>query len=447
MKSTFEKDTLYTVLVKIPSAISVLIYMVLLTRLLGPEGNGVYTFIITNINIAVMLLGFGSRSSTTFFTVNQQIPIAKILGILFFLIVGAIGIMALFLLLTYFNVGLFQSMFLPSSYTATFFLVFIFFVFSFQYLTKIYQSIFAGYINFKYLNIYELISSAVKIIFITIPYFYCHQFDYHCSITTIFSWVVLIEFVNVAIFSLLLLQKIPIEINFSISIREELIPFFRYGTKQYVYSLAEYTNKRLDVWLIEFYQGTTSLGLYALATQSTNFMLDFTISIRSVLFPYLTKMNRENGGLLFCTIFRGFVMFYTLFVIGVWFSADVIVPFVFGKAFVASVFPMKLLSIGILFGSLRNILHIYNNAYNRQRHSIVGTYIGLTATVFLGFWFIPIYGIVGAAYVSITAYGLTALYMLLSVLPHLKRPLYLLFVPQKTDWLWIKEQYVKFKSR
>ncbi len=438
MKSAFERDTLYTILVKIPTTICVLIYMILLTRLLGPEGNGVYTLIITNIQIASLLLSFGSKSSTTFFSAKKKLPIDKILGLTILFLGIAISLMSLLLLLTHLNIAHLRSVFLPSRYTETFFFVFILFMFLFKNLFRVYHSLFTGLTHFKELNAYHLISHLVQVVVIGGLYFYCQYSEFQCSMSVVFLWILLIEFLNSGIFTFLFFKKIPFRVNYQISIQEDLIPFLKYGIKGYGYNLGEYINKRLDVWLIEIYKGTAVLGQYGLATQVSNFVLELIRPINVVLFPYLTKMEKEKGAVLFCKIFRVYVIFYLFFAASVWLTADKVIPFVFGVAFLDSIFPMKLLVIAVVFAGTRNILSIYNKAYERQRFSLIGTYLGLIATIILGFWWVPLYGIIGAAYVSLVAYGMTALFMFVTLLPHLKQPLYLLFIPQKSDWIWLK---------
>lgn len=437
MKSTFEKDTLYTLLVKIPSTICVLVYLILITRLLGPEGNGVYTFIFTNTHIAMILLNFGTKSSSTYFIAKRKLAMDKIMGLGISFLGLAIGVMSILLLLVYFDIGIIRSLFLPSAYTEVFYLVFILLLFLFKYLFISYQSVFTGLADFKQINVYQLISSLLQASIIGGVYTYCRYYQMECSVAFVFSWILFIEFINTSIYTVMFLRKIPLKVNFRLSYQEEFLPFFQYGIKGYAYSIAEYMNKRLDVWLIEIYRGIAMLGQYGLATQISNFVLELMWPVNMVLFPYLTKMEKEEGTELFCRIFRFYVLLYLFFAACIWSIADWMVPFVFGVAFMDSIFPLKLLIIAIVFGGIRNVLSIYNKAYNRQRFSIIGTYLGLSATVVLGLWWIPIYGIVGAACVTLAAYGLTAVFMFATLLPHINRPFYLLLIPQKSDWEWM----------
>ncbi|MFK7908867.1 MAG: lipopolysaccharide biosynthesis protein [Chitinophagales bacterium] len=447
MKAGFEKDTIYTVLVKIPTTVCMLIYMVLLTRLLGPEGNGIYTFVITNINIAIILLGLGTKASIVFFAAKKRLILEKILGLSLLLLGFGMCIMGLLVCLSYFDIGRIREFLLPSEYTDAFFLVFVLLVFLFQYLQKTYHSILTGFTHFKEINTYQFIGHLVKVFVVANVYVYCLYYELQCSIAFVFSWIILIECINTIVFTALFFRKIPFRMSYQLSLKEELIPFFSYGMKQYAYETVEYMNKRLDVLLIQAYRGTVALGQYGLATQVTNFMLELSWPINVVLFPHLTKMPKEEGGQLFCKLFRGYLLIHILFAVCIWGTADIVIPFVFGEVFSESILPMKLLAIGIVFAGIRNILNIYNKAYDRQRYSIIGTNIGLLATVFLGLWLIPLYGIIGAAYVSMIAYGLTAMFMFFTMFSHFNQPLYLLFVFQRSDWLWVKEQYQKLKER
>ena len=70
--SQLKRDTQMTLLSRIPVMLLSFLAVVLLTRLLGPEGNGVYTFIYAGLNLCMTILGFQLDGSLTFFLSNKS---------------------------------------------------------------------------------------------------------------------------------------------------------------------------------------------------------------------------------------------------------------------------------------------------------------------------------------------------------------------------------------
>ncbi|MBK9984453.1 MAG: oligosaccharide flippase family protein [Saprospiraceae bacterium] len=86
--SQLKRDTQMTLVSRIPVMLLSFLSVVLLTRLLGPEGNGVYTFTYASLNLLITIIGFQLDGSLTFFLSNKGYENNKVIstiGLLFLL--------------------------------------------------------------------------------------------------------------------------------------------------------------------------------------------------------------------------------------------------------------------------------------------------------------------------------------------------------------------------
>ena len=80
MKS-ISKSAIYTILTQIPAQIFGVIAGVFITRILGPEGRGVYALFFADISLLSTILGFSVGTAITFYIANKKIAREKTIGI------------------------------------------------------------------------------------------------------------------------------------------------------------------------------------------------------------------------------------------------------------------------------------------------------------------------------------------------------------------------------
>ena len=76
MKS-ISKSAIYTILTQIPAQIFGVIAGVFITRILGPEGRGVYALFFADISLLSTILGFSVGTAITFYIANKKIAREK----------------------------------------------------------------------------------------------------------------------------------------------------------------------------------------------------------------------------------------------------------------------------------------------------------------------------------------------------------------------------------
>jgi O-antigen/teichoic acid export membrane protein len=81
-----QQDTRMTLLSRVPVMLLSFLSMAVLTRWLGPEGNGLYTFIFANINLLLLLLGSQSDAATLHFLSKDKTDQHRVISISFVMI-------------------------------------------------------------------------------------------------------------------------------------------------------------------------------------------------------------------------------------------------------------------------------------------------------------------------------------------------------------------------
>ena len=84
--SQLKKDTQLTLMSRIPVMCLSFLTIVFLTRLLGPEGNGVYTFTLAVLNLLIAVLGFQLDGALPVFLARHKDHIPQILSSTFVLV-------------------------------------------------------------------------------------------------------------------------------------------------------------------------------------------------------------------------------------------------------------------------------------------------------------------------------------------------------------------------
>lgn len=95
--SSLSKNILQTLFVQIPNIFLGLIAGIFITRLLGPEGKGIYAIFHANIEVLILIFSFGLNMGLVYFIANKKIAIRKILGISSWILIISTILVCLFL--------------------------------------------------------------------------------------------------------------------------------------------------------------------------------------------------------------------------------------------------------------------------------------------------------------------------------------------------------------
>ena len=205
----------------------------------------------------------------------------------------------------------------------------------------------------------------------------------------------------------------PIGWRFDHELGREMLAF---GGKSYVQTLAATLHLRIDQYMIGYLLDPTQVGLYAVAVNLTNLLLRVPDALGTVLFPRLAGASEERAHIATAEVSRLTIGIVLLGCLGFVVFGPFAIPLLFGAKFHGAVAPMLVLLPGIVMMSLYLILSRNFTSRNRQQINIVAAGLALSINIGSNLWFIPHYGIVGAAASSCISYGVAALVLLVAFL-------------------------------
>lgn len=188
---------------------------------------------------------------------------------------------------------------------------------------------------------------------------------------------------------------------FSISAWKSLIT---YGVKLHVGSVFQTLNYRLDMYLVAFFLGTASVGIYSVAVAMGEWLWLIPGVLGTSLMQRVATGSEEDVNRILGPINR---LTSAILVLGIGILALVgsgVIHLLYGKAFSASYLPLLLLLPGIwALGLWKNFMNDLSvRGYPTAKSYTSG--VAMLLTVVLDILLIPRWGILGAAIASSVAY-------------------------------------------
>lgn len=170
-------------------------------------------------------------------------------------------------------------------------------------------------------------------------------------------------------------------------------------------------NYRLAYWLIERFRGTAALGVYSVGNQLAESAWLAPKSLGLVLYSQVSNTaDPERQRLLTLTILKVSLACALAVVLVLSALPDVVFRWAFGREITGLLPILLLLAPGILAMAASQAFSHFFSGTGRNKHNVIGSGLGLVATVAAGYTLIPAYGLPGAACTASLAYVLNAVY-------------------------------------
>jgi len=171
-----------------------------------------------------------------------------------------------------------------------------------------------------------------------------------------------------------------------------------FGVKAYLASLIAFLVFKADLFLINYYLGAKYVGLYAVAVSVANMFNLLPETVGAIFFPKLCSMKDLNSRFKFAkkiTIIMSIIMlFIALMLIAV--SGGIITAF-FGMAYANAAIPFKWLMPGFYFLSVEITLRRFLISDGYRTEIVLSWCITFVVNIVLNIFLIPIMGTKGAA--------------------------------------------------
>ena len=190
-----------------------------------------------------------------------------------------------------------------------------------------------------------------------------------------------------------------------------------YSSIGFLVIFINFLSRKSDVWIVNYMLDARQLGFYAIAITLGDFVLQIPMTIKNVLFPYLSSSDSKKERIMLMALFSRFnstIMVMVILALSI--VANKLIPLMYGKDFLEAVFPFRFFIIGIGFIGFKEFFQIYNMSTENQRINVWANLIGLLFLSILNFYLIPFYGITGAAIAMMFSFILSTLWLYSSML-------------------------------
>lgn len=184
-----------------------------------------------------------------------------------------------------------------------------------------------------------------------------------------------------------------------------------YGAKSYVACLLAFLLIRADLLMVNYYLGAREAGWYSVAVSFTDLLYIFPSALATVLFPRVSAGDDTNGTLTAQVSRVTFFLFGGMCLLA-WLLADLLVRLCYGIAFLPSVRPLVWLLPGVFLMGMLNVYAQHFAGTGYPLATVVVWIPGLVLNVVLNLFWIPAFGLVGAAWSSSLCYGGLAVFHL-----------------------------------
>ena len=429
--SNITRGSIYTFLTQIPTQILGIIAGIFITRILGPEGRGIYAIFYADAALFSTLLGFSISTAIIQFKASERLDEGKLIGIsvLFSMITMFLSLILLFVWIY----SPLSHLFLPQEYITLPYLALFFVFLTLTQVNTVYSSYFQGARRFDIVNRVLLINSILNVSAYGALFLFNELYDSSISLQQILLTAVIVLFLNTLQWHYFFLKIKSAKAVLSFTWRHDIKPFMKFMGIGHLSNVINFFNYRLVLWIIAIYLNNYQLGLFALASGLTQLLGFISTPLSQVLMPYLSSNEQEERNRLFVGFSR--VHFLILFLLSLFAAliAPLLIPVLYGTDFNASVLPFLVLLIGAILSGQTRVFASLLIANDQIKYNLYATIIGFGLTFMANFYLVKWYGIVGAAWAQSITYTGIFLSVYVAIITFTSVPTKNLFLPTKTD--------------
>jgi O-antigen/teichoic acid export membrane protein len=203
------------------------------------------------------------------------------------------------------------------------------------------------------------------------------------------------------------------KLNGSFSVRR-LRDMFGYALPLVPFSVASLLMTVTDKWFVNFYQGSTEVGAYAMASKLANIVSIFVAAFAMTFGPFaMSVKDRKNASEIYAAVFDGYVLISLTLVMAIQFSARFLSGvFVRNYEFHTSVLPLfGVLAFGLFVHSLYGQLSVGLHVTRKTKYISYGSIFALFANIALNLYFVREFGMIGASISTLVSYVLVAVWI------------------------------------
>ncbi|MGD9493188.1 MAG: oligosaccharide flippase family protein [Bacteroidales bacterium] len=395
------RNSFFTTLTQILIQFFGILSGIIMARMLGPEGRGVYALYFTNAQLVFTFSSFSIGAAIIYFIPAGKISPQKMLG-LSFLINAISSLVGLGLILfSYFSP--LQSAFFSDNYLNFAFVGWMILYTIAIIISATYTSFFQAIRKFPELNKINLISSIFSLLCFSILFFLKNYIPTRVGLFLLILFIS--QLVSLSLFAYSLHKRNNIKPSFRFSIKKDFPGLKKFIIAAHLSIVANFFNYRFSTWAINYYLNEAALGWYSLAVNTGAVFSLVTEPLSMVLTPYLSERQGGDKITLFNTYFRIFFWTILLLACAAMVLAPWLIPWVYGQEFQPSVLLFQIAIPGICLASMTKILASFVISNGKQEYNLIATLVGLIITITANLVLVSRWGAQGAVYANIITYA------------------------------------------
>jgi len=420
----FFKNSIITFFAQIVVIIFGFLSLVIISRVLGPEGRGIYSLILIIPALMIAFGNFGIDSSNVYLTGKNKYKIEDIVSnsIIFSALLGIILVLIFWLLLQF---SPFVK-FLGENKIPIFYLWLVVLSIPISLILSFFRGIICGrqgLADFNRTRILQGFSEFALLVFLLL---FFKKGIFGAVLSNILS------IVATALFSLVLIKRIS---RFRFSINMSLLrESFFYGGKVYLANMTSFLSYRIDIFLVALYLNPVEVGLYSIAVSIAEKLFLVPGAFSTVLFPKVSSIKNSEANDLTPKIVRHTFFLISIFSILLAIFAKPFMTVVFGSDYLQAVLPLIVLLPGIIAYGVGGVMAADLSGRGMPQFAIYSTIACLIVNIPLNIIFIPKLGIAGASLASSIAYFIDTLVILGAFLAVSKKSLAEILIIKKDDF-------------
>lgn len=420
------KNTSLTLGRQLLTALLGLITVILLARLLGPGGNGIYQMVFLLPTMIVTLSNLGIGPATVYYVARKDYPLKTIISanLILGLIISAIACIIAVILVLFFGDKIFPA--IPIRL-----LLIVILIIPISLLQSYLLTIFQGLQDFKVFNLISIVPQGVILLLVVLGVWILDG-----GVKAAIAANMLGSIVALSITLYYLKPYLDFRV---IADRGYIFNALNYGIKAHLSNIMAFLNERLDMFLVNGFLNPAAVGIYSIAVQIVEKLWMLSQSVSTVILPRISELKDEEEirKQLTPLISRWVLMTTLVLSVLLAFIAPYLIPLLFGKGFVNSGTALQIMLPGIVLGSASRVL---SNDFAARGRPEINTYLAiitLSINVAGNLIMIPKMGINGAALATTISYVVNA-FLKITIYSYLvKVKWYKTLLPEKRDFIMI----------
>ena len=406
------------------SIIAGLLTSIILARVLGPDKFGIYTALVIIPVIVVSLTNLGVRGSAIFHVgkgkFNKDELVSSVIVLL--IIASALGMIISCIAYLIYDEPSFSILMIglvllviPSRLAIIYF-----------------GGIFLGNDEIKKANQMNWITNALNLVIIVILVWGL-SFEIMGAIIAF-----LVSGSVVAIYGFLLIRRSH---RIRLRIHKEIIKsLLRLGVLFSISFFILQLNYRIDILLIEKLRDATEVGIYSIGASVAEQLWQLPLAIGIVVFSRTANaVDREAMAATTGVLLRLSFLFSVVLALIMYFLVPVLIPLIFGEAYIASIRIIQLILPGIIMVVIFRILSGHLAGLGRPEITLYIFLPALVLNILLNLLWIPEYGGRGAAMATNVSYTAGSIGYMIAYSRILKTPLFQILAFRKSDFTQFRQ--------